>query len=261
MDDLRQIRDLFGSPQPSPHAQARVWQRVRAGRRRRRLTWPAALLAVAAAVTVAALFLRPAAPVDGRSILLAAATTAATSGTGAEGGTYWHIKKVHDGTRVTELWATRDGRAWTGERGRIVQVKGGSPYSMGGRELTYQQIAALPADAAALRQRVSAMLPPGSPALLADALAGLLWSKPSPPGVRAAAYRALADLPEVRYLGEGADARGRSGEVFAFALTGGGRRTLIVDPDTSQVLSATDDGGRSQVVLEAGWTDQGPGLR
>ncbi|PZG06597.1 hypothetical protein [Nonomuraea aridisoli] len=256
-DDL--IRDLYGEPRPGPDAQARVWRRVTAPRRRRRLSW-LAIPAVAAAALTAILLNVTAEPLSGRSILLTAASSAASS---RSGGAYWHVEKLHDGARVSELWVTRQGEAWTAEQGRVTRVTGRAPFSMAGRDLTYEQIRALPSDAAALRERVAAMLPPGSQGLLADALSGLLWTKPSEPGVRAAAYRALADLPEVRYLGAATDARGRAGEAFAFDLPSGVRRTLIIDPDSSQVLSCADSGrgGRSEVVLTAGWTDQGPDLR
>jgi hypothetical protein len=102
------------------------------------------------------------------------------------------------------------------------------------------------------------MLPSDSPGLLADALSGLLWNKPSPPAVRAAAYRALADLPEVRYLGESLP-----GAAFSYLLPDGSMRTIIIDPVTSQVLSCTDGNPspRSEQVIEAGWTDKGPRLR
>ncbi|WP_132638498.1 hypothetical protein [Nonomuraea mesophila] len=163
---------------------------------------------------------------------------------------------------MSRLWVTRQGRAWIAEEGEIKRVTGRSPFSMAGRDLTYQQIQALPSDAAALRERVAAMLPAGSEGLLADALSGLLWTKPSPPRVRAAAYRALADLPEVRYLGARQDERGRAGEAFSFALPSCVERTLIIDPATSQVLSCSDGGhdGRHEIVLTAGWTDRGPDL-
>ncbi|MGW4411453.1 hypothetical protein ACWEJ6_46010 [Nonomuraea sp. NPDC004702] len=327
-DDLRAVRDLYGHPAPAPYAQVRVWRRMAAARRRRRLTRLSALsLATAAALAVALMLVRgtPSA-VPGRSILLAAASTAASG----QQATYWHISRLHDGDRLTELWATRDGQAWTctstpaansaltitstlaptstptpaaptstaapaaptstrtpaasashpgrvatpappsgpayegscAGRGRVVPVTGRAPFTMAGRDLTFRQIQELPADAAALKERVAAMLPAGSAGLLADALSGLLWSKPSPPAVRAAAYRALADLPDVRYLGGRADPLGRPGEAFSYPLPTGVRRTLIIDPATSQVLAGTDAGGTggSQIVLTAGWTDQAPDL-
>jgi hypothetical protein len=253
MDDL--IRDLYGEPRPDPGSGARVWRQLAARRRRRRLPWLAVPMVAVAAL---ALFFivpgTPEQPLSGRSILLAAAGTAAST---SSDGTYWHVKKLYDGTRQTELWATRDGRAWISENGRVTRVKDRSPFSMAGRDLTYAQIRDLPADPAALRERVAAMLPDAG--LLADALGGLLWTKPSPPAVRAAAYRALADLPGVHYLGDRTDTRGRSGEAFSFGLPSGARRTLIIDPLTSQVLSSTDDrAGRTEIVLIAGWTDEGP---
>ncbi|UBU10493.1 hypothetical protein [Nonomuraea gerenzanensis] len=252
MDEL--IRELYGTPEPAPHAQTRVWRRITVRRRRRRLSWLAVLPATAAALALFLLIPREPPVEAGRQILLTAATSAASA---TSRGTYWHVRKLHDGTRQSELWVTRQGRAWTAEQGRVTRVTGRAPFSMAGRDLTFEQIQALPADAAALRERVSAMLPPGSQGLLADALGGLLWTKPSPPGVRAAAYRALADLPEVRYLGTATDERGRAGEAFSFGLPTGVRRTLIIDPGTSQVLSS-QDGTRSELVLVAGWTDEGP---
>ncbi|MFC5829317.1 CU044_5270 family protein [Nonomuraea insulae] len=287
MDEL--IRDLYGKPRPDPGAQHRVWRRVTARRRRRRLTW-LAIPAALATILLYTTYVSPATPkpvnpgtsesvapgtsesvasgtsesvapgtsdlVQGRSILLAAATSAASSATD---GTYWHVRKFRDSGGETDLWVTRQGQAWTAEQGRTSRVTGRSPFTMAGRDLTYEQIQALPSDPGALRSRVAAMLPAGSSkGLLADALSGLLWTKPSAPGVRAAAYRALADLPEVRYLGDATDTRGRAGQAFAFDLPSGVSRTLIIDPASSQVLSSTDSDGHAELVLTAGWTDQGP---
>ncbi|GIH92298.1 hypothetical protein ACFFMN_04910 [Planobispora siamensis] len=311
----------------------------------------------------------PVTTVSGRSVLLAAASTAASEP--AAGGAYWRVRKLYREThperlgrganrywlvesRLTEQWVAGDGRVWSGsrtlgaqprsaadeaawrrdgspatwssqgsvlstapQRGRLEAATGRVPFSMAGRELTFEQIQALPSDAAALRDWVSAVVRqeaatagtaddgtenpedtagtentaspkntagPGNTAgpedtagpgdlasgaldgMVADALSGLLWSKPSPPAVRAAAYRALADLPNVRYLGETSDERGRRGVAFSFDLRAGGavRRTLIIDPRDSQVLSSTltglpgSTGDRVEVVLSAGWTDDEP---
>ncbi|MEU8246174.1 CU044_5270 family protein [Nonomuraea sp. NPDC048916] len=270
MDELRRIRDLYGDPRPDPAAEARVRARLAAEPRRvvrRRLSWTAAVACLAAAVVAVAFALPSGGDLSGRSILLAAATTAASGP--ASGGTYWHIRKLRPGTEVTELWVARDGRAWRGrgapgEPLTVTRVTGGAPFSMAGRDLTLEQILRLPSDAGALREWAAGALPAGSGGgVMADALSGLLWSKPSPPGVRAAAYRLLADLPDVRYLGGRTDQRGRPGEAFSFTPGPGVRRTLIIDPASSRVLSCADTGPdgaseRLELVLEAGWTDTAP---
>ncbi|MDF5755360.1 CU044_5270 family protein [Spongiactinospora sp. TRM90649] len=338
IDDLRELRDLYGEPPPpAPAVAARVRGRLTAERRRRariRLTWSMAAVGVATAAAVLAVtapFRLPAqepppgqatarAVLGGRSILLAAAT-AAESGPGAPTGRYWHVERIRTRThrerlgrgenrytvvtsRVVELWTTADGRTWTGERdlgtrpktpadkaawardgspsswpgtglrvspgaGRLTRVVPHAPFSMAGRDLTMAAIQRLPTDPAALRDQVVASLRESGPeavdGLLADALSGLLWSKPSPPAVRAAAYRALAELSGVRYLGEITDERNRTGAGFAFTVNGPEatvRRTLIIDPDTSQVLSSADKGGddRAELVVRAGWTSDPPAV-
>ncbi|MCG5212794.1 CU044_5270 family protein [Streptosporangium sp. KLBMP 9127] len=340
MDDLQPIRDLYGEPEADPILKARVRERLAAEpRRRSRFSWKVAVAGLAAAAVAAAVTVTvtvtvtmpgllgegtpPAevATISGRSILLAAASTAAgTSSSGA----YWRVRKLHRQThperlgtgenrywlvesRVTEQWVARDGRIWSGSRalgarprgaadeaawrrdgspaewssrgevlsvsaakGEVRRITGKVPFSMAGRETTFEEIQRLPADPAALTDVVAETVrqeradsPEG---VLADALSGLLWSKPTPPDVRAAAYRALADLPGVRYLGTSADQRGRPGAAFSFDLQGSIRRTLIIDPASSQVLSATITGtpggvdDRVEVVLEAGWTDDRPAV-
>ncbi|GAA3125721.1 CU044_5270 family protein [Streptosporangium carneum] len=373
MDELRTVRELYGEPPPDPLLKARVRGLLDAEPRRRRglLPWTVGLagLATAAAVTAAAVVVAlprvtgeppgatgkagassPASTVSGRSILLAAATTA-ESGPSATGA-YWHVRKLNRRTyperlgsganrywmvesRLTEQWVTEDGRVWSGSRalgaapgsgadeeawrrdgspatwrgrplstspgkGALTAVTGKAPFSMAGRDMTIQQIRALPTDPEALRRWVTETVrdtPAGSAdGVVADALGGLLWSKPSPPDVRAAAYRALAELPNVRYLGRTTDERGRQGAAFSFTLratdlsraTIGSpatddspaadgpraadaaqtaatvRRTLIIDSGTSQVLSSTVTGlpggvgDQVEVVLEAAWTNTEP---
>ncbi|WP_326821036.1 CU044_5270 family protein [Streptosporangium sp. NBC_01756] len=208
-------------------------------------------------------------------------------------------------SRLTEQWVAADGRMWAGSRtlgarpespadteawrrdgsptewadrqlstapgkGLLNAVTGRAPFSMAGHEMGIGEIQGLPADPAALKNRVAEVVrdvPAGSvDGVVADALSGLLWSKPSPPDVRAAAYRALAELPNVRYLGTTTDERGRAGAAFSFTVrtTATVQRTLIIDPASSRVLSSTDTGGpgtageKVEVVLEAGWTDDEP---
>ncbi|MBB4918429.1 CU044_5270 family protein [Streptosporangium saharense] len=163
-------------------------------------------------------------------------------------------------------------------RGHLETVPDGTAFSMAGRKMTLEQIRGLPTDPVSLREQVAELVrdaPGGSlDGVVADALSGLLWSKPSPPKVRAAAYRALADLPEVRYLGEAEDEQGRAGAAFSFTLQTAGssrlpatvRRTLVIDPVTSQVLSSTVTGrpgtgdDQVEVVLDAGWTTEKPAV-
>ncbi|MEV0514851.1 hypothetical protein AB0I64_09715, partial [Nonomuraea sp. NPDC050405] len=212
------------------------------------------------------------ATLQGRSVLLAAAATAASEP--PTRGAYWRVSR-QSGAKVTTLWAARDGRAWIAEHALGTAPGTGveplaRPFTMAGRALSLTEIERLPAGTDALKRRVAALLPPGSgDGVLADAVSGLLWSKPSPPAVRAAAYRLLAELPNVRYLGRTTDPKGRPGEAFAFTpdAATGVRRTLVVDPASSQVLSSSDsaDGTgrdspthRDEIVLTAGWTDEGP---
>ncbi|MBO3752010.1 hypothetical protein J5X84_38585 [Streptosporangiaceae bacterium NEAU-GS5] len=256
MDELELIREAHGSPRLDPWLKTRVRARLAAQRqraRRRLFAWSAALTCVVIAAAALWFGVPRGSAGPGRTILLAAATSA-MSGEGAQGA-YWHLRE-QTGSKITELWAARDGRTWRGA-GAHAEVTTEPPFSIAGRALTYQQIQRLPTDPAALRAWVNSMLPAGAGEdVLADALSGLLWRKPSPPGVRASAYRLLADLPNVHYLGKRTDGRGRAGDAFSYAL-GGVQRTLIVDPASSRVLSSSD-GSAAAVILEAGFTDEGP---
>jgi hypothetical protein len=117
---------------------------------------------------------------------------------------------------------------------------------------------------------------------VANELSDLLVDFPVPPRVRAAAFRALADMPNVTSIGPMRDELGRAGVgieigtpgVDAIAVLGDGSpvvapageltRTLIIDPDTSLVLAdETSIGKRSDpfsdtLILGVGWTNQKP---
>lgn len=76
---------------------------------------------------------------------------------------------------------------------------------------------------------------------LYDCAFDLLESEPAPAKVRAAAYRMLADLPEIRSVGRTADPLGRQG--IAVALGDGApggpdtESRLIADPPTGRLLA------------------------
>jgi hypothetical protein len=158
-----------------------------------------------------------------------------------------------------------------------------------GRELTFQQLQRLPEDSDALRawvvDAVKEDLDPSAPADIVDVnvaenLVGLLVDVPVPPEVRAAAYRALADMPNVESTGPTQDELGRdgvgisidTGDTAGIAVLGGhpirdsGELTLelIIDPDTSYVLYRQTSFGEKPdlnagtLILEVGWTDEEP---
>ncbi|MEV4382842.1 CU044_5270 family protein [Streptosporangium sp. NPDC049644] len=343
MDELKTVRELYGEPRLDPLLKARVRGLLtdEPRRRRWRLSWTAAVaglaaaaVAVAVAVAVPGMTGEAGAPnrvatISGRSVLLAAATTAESDPAAANA--YWRVRKLHRRTyperlgrganrywvvesRLTEQWVARDGRVWSAsralgarpgsaadeeawrrdgsptewssqgevlstspEKGELRAIAGKVPFSMAGHEMTFEQLQRLPVAPAALKEWVTEAVsdvPAGTvDGVVADALSGLLWSKPSPPDVRAAAYRALAELPNIRYLGSATDERGRAGAGFSFTVQPPGarngaavRRTLIIDPDSSQVLSSTVTGppgvkgDQVELVLEAGWTDDRPAV-
>jgi hypothetical protein len=158
-----------------------------------------------------------------------------------------------------------------------------------GRELTFAQLQRLPEDPDALRDWVvDAAKDDLDPSVSADildhnvaeVLAKLLVDVPAPPDVRAAAYRALADMPNVESTGPTRDELGRVG--IGILIDAGGRAVifvrgaggpykagkltlkLIIDPDTSHVLARQANVGSSSdpvsgtLILEVGWTDEKP---
>lgn len=159
-----------------------------------------------------------------------------------------------------------------------------------GHGLTFGQLQRLPEDPDALRDWLVGItrhdLDPSASAAVVnfnvdDELANLLVDFPVPPGVRAAAYRALADMPHVTSIGPTRDELGRAGVgieiaqgVGRFVVLGDGSpvvapageltRTLIIDPDTSHVLaSEASIGNRSDpvsdtLILGFGWTNEKP---
>ncbi|MFC5185032.1 CU044_5270 family protein [Actinomadura harenae] len=88
---------------------------------------------------------------------------------------------------------------------------------------------------------------------------------PVRPALRAAAYRVLADLPDVRSLGEVTDQRGRRGQALARVSRGSegvapGTNRLVIAPGTGVPLEISSNGGATEyrLVLECGYTNESP---
>ncbi|MGI5466680.1 CU044_5270 family protein [Streptomyces sp. CA-132043] len=125
---------------------------------------------------------------------------------------------------------------------------GGRIAALGARNVTYGDLRKLPADTAKLRDQLVRMYEEDSGSETAGRTEWLwrqaanLISLPVEPGVRAAAYRVIADLPGIRSLGEVTDPLGRKGAGFALPATdrpgyGSVRSELIVNPATGALLS------------------------
>ncbi|MCO5986686.1 hypothetical protein NE235_11290 [Actinoallomurus spadix] len=93
--------------------------------------------------------------------------------------------------------------------------------------------------------------------VISGGLTGLLAMTPAPPAVRAAAFRALASLPEVRNLGRVDGGQG------LLITDNGATIKLVLDPATSRIRSSTYTGKGEKVtggdtVDAAEWTNVGP---
>jgi hypothetical protein len=224
----------------------------------------------------------------GSQILLVAATSAAEQTAGS--GKYWHIrgidelslKRLPEPHSVTyETWVNSSGRSWYGVAANQRNGKGTlNSSNWGGFDfsdedvLTMAQIKALPTDPKSLmvwarglkmsnfRGDHNAVSPKEIKRYTefgtAQALIHLLATAPAAPKVRSAAYRALATIDQVKFIGETKDSQGRTGQGFTI-----GGEEYIIDAKTSLVLSTTAGSPamgrtRSNVLLEVGWTDTAP---
>jgi hypothetical protein len=227
-----------------------------------------------------------------RQILLTAAAAAAR--TPARTGTYWYIKSFYmPGFPDTfETWELRNGVNWVRAyktSGHIIKAgwepgwdlegdpglgalrskfhKPADPNAKWPGELTFGQIQRLPASPAALKAWIFAFnrnydisqgFRPIAPAP-ADAgvfvcLTNLIAEMPSPPRVRAAAFRVMATLPGISRVDGGRGLR----------LSLGGRNflTLLVDPATSvarDVISTRDAQNKIlRLSVTAHWVNRLP---
>ncbi|GAB3963714.1 CU044_5270 family protein [Actinoallomurus acanthiterrae] len=222
-----------------------------------------------------------------RQILLAAATTAEKAP--ATSGTYWYTKmeerdSANAEPRIAERWTRRDGQVWRrdgkteGEvfhQGVLPGWPKDRPFELGTDFVSFQQIQKLPTEADRLKAWLAdsaahSSIRTSRGRLTADdqrqavfeSLFTLISTLPTPPKVRAAAFRAFAGYPNVKVVGKVAD-----GEALQFSVLPGDRLRMVVDTKTSQVRETnflaeglggqfyTDGGG---VKIATTWTNDLP---
>jgi hypothetical protein len=205
----------------------------------------------------------------GRQILLAAAISVARQ----QPGKYWHMLinenqvnipggGVND---VDDQWVAHDGSSWTsppckaGLSGKVVMNIGGLSFGLGNPRKpfpswSYDLVQRWPANAAALEARIATYTTNKSEEL--QALVALELVVPAPPGVRAAAYRAIAMFPGVQDRGPV-----QGGHAVFVPPRDGGPLLLVLDPSTGLIHSQTwtvAGGQMSWTVLLAQWTNKLP---
>jgi hypothetical protein len=192
------------------------------------------------------------------------------------GGPYWVWagKKTHG--RVIKLPSRGPLRFdVTGNPGELRQLQGLGPLKVSpgssrvaqtAGQLTIGQLRQLPADPAALKakmvainnryERLNGMPDPGHVAIFMS-LTTLVAGTPAPPAVRAAAFRAIASLPNVTSLGPV-----KGGQAVKLALGGNQYATLIVNTATGQArssLTVNRDAGQTASLSDtAHWVSRLP---
>jgi hypothetical protein len=287
MDELKMLGTTLAGPDPSPdivdRSRHRLQNVMRVGpaKPRRRKRWVVAGVGLTAAAAATAVVLSGLSTPDpkkgpvlsGQQVMLAAATAAESKPESS--GTYWHTKLVLSmgkETTVTETWIRRDGRTWlSGAPGLVSRVKPRPMIEF--TKLDYAHIQRLPTDPDRLKAALlkSSELPKdgdGDQRQLntVNLLQMVLAEAPAPPKVRAAAYRALAALPNIANLG-----RTKGGyrlKISYMNSTGkrvDGTETIVVDPKTTQLRvegwAGFGDGGLPVGPSQrtSGWTDRLPG--
>ncbi|WP_433560097.1 CU044_5270 family protein [Pseudonocardia xinjiangensis] len=155
---------------------------------------------------------------------------------------------------------------------------GAQSFALGDRNVTQEEIDALPTEPAALRSTLlerfhtggGGDLPAGQDQWLFAVGSNIVTDMPVSPGVRAAAFRMLADLSGVRDLGTVQDADGRAGQAVAItekSPNGTFETRLIIDPASGDPLSretrAVQPAGTTVLtsyglVVDTGYTDDSP---
>ena len=140
----------------------------------------------------------------------------------------------------------------TGAHPRVTEGKSSAViisngFSVGTKTLSYQQVLHFPTDPTAVLNFLAKADPAGSDAL--DSITSLLTQVPLRPAARAAVFRALEQIPGVRYLGAARDPLGRAGVAIALDRNATERIFTINGPKNGGVVHL-----RSQLIFNSGTT-------
>lgn len=193
----------------------------------------------------------PVTPLSGQQILLVAATTAEKSPDGT--GTYWYVKvsgQSNGQPYQSETWTRQDGLSWlrSEKTGGTVQDLASTtdPFRLGGAKVSFAQLQILPTEADALKASIGDLIKHGDvrtsggkldakmqERAVFEGLVSLVSQLPAPQKVRAAAFRAIAEYPNVTNLGlvDG-------GQGLQISFTDREPARLVIDPASAQVRRA-----------------------
>jgi hypothetical protein len=125
--------------------------------------------------------------------------------------------------------------------GERMMAIGKSAYHLGNEQLSYRQLLAFNQSGPEVYARLRAHYIDGQGGGIDDEvftqIGDALRQQASPPRLRAALYRALKEVPGVRYLGRVRDRLGRPAIGIGRTTNHGTRRELLFDPDTSAMLA------------------------
>ncbi len=211
--------------------------------------------------------IRPAAAnVTVLDVLTKAATAVgsqASPGTGWPAGAYWHTEQeVVSGAKLVStdnIWTDASGNGvgeGTVDPPYAISNSGEPPAAIGGKSYTWARLDALPTDPAKLWPIVKAdeqlpfssdpALPKSGQSDLFESIWNLVTSEPVPAPLRKALYEVAAKIPGVTVAGQYTDSLGRTGTALHIGMW-----TMVVDPDTGQILAMMQAAGPPVTVCGA----------
>lgn len=184
-------------------------------------------------------------------------------------GAYWHTEQqVISGGRLVStdnIWTDASGNGvgeGTDDPPYAISSTGQLPAAIGDKSYSWAQLDALPTDPAQLWPIVKAdeqlpfssdpALPKSGQSDLFQSIWNLVTSEPVPAPLQKALYEVAAKIPGVTVAGQYTDSLGRTGTALHLGMW-----TMVVDPDTGQILAMMQAAGPPVTVCgTAGCTTQ-----